>query len=71
MVQAGWTQAKKQVGADLGLNHLGNPRASAPSGQLQTTFRAPPPRPCTADLPQTMEVGGQWSQPVLAADWPR
>ena len=25
-----------QVGADLGLHHPGNPRASAPSGQLQT-----------------------------------
>ena len=25
-----------QVGADLGLHHLGNPRASTPSGQLQT-----------------------------------
>ena len=37
MAQAGWTQAKKQVEADLGLNHLGNPRASALSGQLQTT----------------------------------
>ena len=27
---------KTQVGADLGLHHPGNPRASAPSGQLQT-----------------------------------
>ena len=27
---------KTQVGADLGLYHLGNPRASTPSGQLQT-----------------------------------
>ena len=28
---------KTQVRADLGLHHLGNPRASTPSGQLQTT----------------------------------
>ena len=32
--------------------------------------RAPPPCPCTADPPQRAEVGGQWSQPVLAAAWP-
>ena len=30
--------SKTQVGADLGLHHLGNPRASTPSGQLQTTI---------------------------------
>ena len=29
---------KTQVGADLGLHHLGNPRASVPNGQLQTTL---------------------------------
>ena len=28
---------KTQVGADLGLHHPGNPRASTPSGQLQTS----------------------------------
>ena len=34
-----------QVGADLGLHHPGKPRASAPSGQLQTTseFHHPVP----------------------------
>ena len=31
---------------------------------------ATPPCPCTDDPPQRAEVGGQWSQPVLAADWP-
>ena len=31
---------------------------------------APPPCPCTADLPQRAEVGVKWLQPVLAADWP-
>ena len=30
-------QSKTQVGTDLGLHHLGNPRASTPSGQPQTT----------------------------------
>ena len=29
-----------------------------------------PPCPCTADAPQRVEDGGQWSQPVLEADWP-
>ena len=31
---------------------------------------APPPCAVTADLPWRAEVGSQWSQPVLAADWP-
>ena len=31
---------------------------------------APPPCPCIADPPQRAEVDGQWSQTVLAADWP-
>ena len=30
----------------------------------------PPPFPCTADPPQRAEVGGKWSQQILAADWP-
>ena len=28
------------------------------------------PSPCTVDPLRRVEVGGQWSQPVLAADWP-
>ena len=32
---------KTQVGDELGRHHLGNPRASAPSGQLQTTSEHP------------------------------
>ena len=32
--------------------------------------RAPQPCPCTAHPRQRVEVGGQWSQPVLAADRP-
>ena len=32
---------------------------------------APPPCPCTADPPWRAEVGGQWSQPILAAEWLR
>ena len=56
------------MGADLGLHHLGNLRASAPSGQLQTTSEHHHPAcPCTADPPRRAEAGGQWSQPVLAA----
>ena len=34
-----------QVGADHGLHHLGNPRASAPSGQLQTMSENHHPAP--------------------------
>ena len=30
------TLGRTQAGADLGLHQLGKPRASAPSGQLQT-----------------------------------
>ena len=36
---------KTQVEADLGLHHLGNPRARAPSGQLQTTSEHHHPAP--------------------------
>ena len=32
--------------------------------------RAPQTCPCTAGTPQRAEGSGQWSQPVLAADWP-
>ena len=60
-------QSKTQVGTDLGLHHLGNPRAT----QWTATdhIRTPSPRPSTADPPQRAEVGGKWSQPILAADW--
>ena len=55
--------------ADLGLYFLGKPR---PAYQWTATDRivAPPPCSCTADPPLRVEVGGQWSQPILAADWP-
>ena len=33
-------------------------------------LEAPSLCPCTADPPQRAQVGGHWSQPVLAADWP-
>ena len=36
---------KTQVRADLALNHPGNPRASTPSGQLQTTSECHHPDP--------------------------
>ena len=31
--------------------------------------RASPPCPYIADNPQRVEVGGKWSEPILAADW--
>ena len=52
---------------------------SAPPGKhhnLQTQWTvtdhvgAPSSCPHTADPPRRTEIGGQWSQPVLAADWP-
>ena len=36
---------KTQVGVDLGLHHPGNPRVSAPSGQLQTMLEHHHPAP--------------------------
>ena len=59
---------KTQVGVDLGLHHPGNPRASSPGGQLQTMSEYHHPAPAQLIL-QRAEVGGQWSQPILAADW--
>ena len=48
---------KTQVGADLGLYHPGNPRASAPSGQLQTHLEHH--HPCTAGPQWRSVVSGQ------------
>ena len=45
---------KTQVGADLHLDHLGNPRVCAPSGQLQTTLEHHHPAPA-----QLILKGGQ------------
>ena len=50
-------------------NSQGNNRACAPSGQLQTTSEHHHPVPASLIL-QRVEAGDQWSQPVLAADWP-
>ena len=33
-------------------------------------IEVPPPCPCTADPLRRAEISGQWSEPVLAADWP-
>ena len=45
IAHAGWPRGQTKVGADLGLHHLGNPRACAPSGQLQTTLEHHHPAP--------------------------
>ena len=37
--------------------------------EMEIHIRAPPCS-CIADSPWRAEVGGQWSQPILAADWP-
>ena len=69
VVQAGWPQVKHRWGLTLACTTWETPR---PAHQWTATdhIRAPPPCPSTADLPQRAEVGDQWSQPVLAADWP-
>ena len=57
----------------LGLTLAAPPRK--PQGQ-HTQWTAtdhigePAACPCTVDPPERVEVGGQWSQPVLTADWP-
>ena len=67
--QAGWPREN----SDGGWPWPATPRK--PQGQrTQWTatdhVRAPPPCPCTADPPWSVAVGGHWSQPVLAVDWP-
>ena len=51
---------RPQAGTDLGLHHLGNPRASAPSGQLQTMSERHHPAPAQLTLHggQRFEVSG-------------
>ena len=60
----------KQVGADLGLHHPGNPRASAPSGQLQTTSEHHHPAPAQWILHtgRRLVVSGHCQS--FVADWP-
>ena len=62
-------QGKTQVGDGLGLYHP-KPKGQCTQWTATDHIGAPPPCPLTADPPQMAEVGGQWSQPVLAADWP-
>ena len=45
-------QGKTQVRADVGQYHSGNPRASTPSGQLQTTSEYHHPAPSQLILPR-------------------
>ena len=61
IVQAEWPQTKIQVGADLGLYQLGNPRACAPSGKLQTMLEHHHPAPAQLILHrgQRLVVSGQ------------
>ena len=61
---------RAQMVGDLSLHHLGNLRALHTQWTTTDHIRAPPPYSCTADLPRRAEVGGRWSQPVLADDWP-
>ena len=56
---------KTKVGTDLGL-----PESLHSQWKATDHFGATPPCLCTADPPWRAEVGGQWSQSVLEADWP-
>ena len=59
------------MGADFG---LAPPRETPEPAHPQTTatdhIEVPPPCSCSADPLWRAEVGDQWSQPILAADWP-
>ena len=59
---------RTQVGAYFGL-YQATPQLENPVDRTDPVG-APPPFSCTANPPWRVEVGGQWSQPVLAADWP-
>ena len=61
---------KIQVGADLGLHQGGKHRACAPIGQLQTTSEHHHLVPAELTLHGGCRFCGEWSQPVLVADWP-
>ena len=58
-----------QVVANLTCTTQETPEPAHPVDSYRN-IRAPPPCPGIADPPQRVEVGGQWSQPVLIADWP-
>ena len=49
-------QGKTQVRPDLGLHHLENPRASPPSGKLQTTWELYHPAPAQLILRRGQRV---------------
>ena len=56
----GWPWGKHRLGADLGLHHLGNTRASTPSGQLQAMSEdhCPAPAPLILHGGQSLVVSG-------------
>ena len=69
IAQAGWPQAKHRLGLNLACTTWETP---GPATQWTATdhIGAAALCPCTADPPWRAEAGGQWSQPILAADWP-
>ena len=58
---------KTQVGADLGPQETPGP---AQPVDRYRPHQSTPLHPYTADPPQSVKVGGQWSQPILAAGHP-
>ena len=58
------------MGLTLACATLETSEPAHPVGNLQTMSEYHPPAPAQADPAWRVEVGGQWSQPVLAADWP-
>ena len=69
IAHAGWPQ--QNTGGDWPWPAaLGKPQSLHTQRTDTVHVRALPPCPCTADPPWRAEAGCQWSQPVLAADWP-
>ena len=67
--QAGWRQAEHRWWLTLACTTW-EPQGQRTQCTATDQLRAPPPYPCTADPPWKSKVDSQWSQPVLAADWP-
>ena len=69
VAQAGSPQGKHRWGLTLACTTWETP-GPLTQGTATDHNEAPLPFTCTADPPQRAEVGGKWSEPILAADWP-
>ena len=69
IAQAGWPWAKHRWGLTLASTTWKTPGPVNPVDSHRSHWSTST-LPLQADPPQPLEVGGQWSQPVLEADWP-